>query len=803
MKLATRRRPQPSVPGGGQGGADVLRRHIRVRGVVQGVGFRPFVYRLARELQLAGCVRNDGQGVSIEVQGQADPLVRFLARLRSEAPAIARIDAVETTALAVRARTRFVIEGSASGAARTGIAPDSAVCDACLEELFDPSDRRYRHAFINCTQCGPRYTITRALPYDRPNTSMARFVQCVACQAEYDDAASRRFHAQPNACEHCGPRLTLAAHDGSPWVCSDAIGEALARLAHGEIVAIKGLGGFHLACDARNPQAVTRLRQRKGREEKPLAVMVASLASVGEFALLDARTARLLRSAERPIGLLPKSAGCDSALPGVAPGAGRVGVMLPYTPVHYLLFHAAAGSPSGTRWLTAPQSLALVMTSANPGGEPLVIGNDEGFERLRGIADAFLLHDRDILVGCDDSVVQAVEPHACCTTPHATLVRRARGYTPRAIRLPASGPSLLATGAWLKNTVCVTRGDEAFLSQHVGDLDNVATCLAMEQAVQHLLQVLEVEPAAVAHDLHPDFHSSRFAVQFAAAHGIPAYGVQHHHAHIASVLAEQGCTQAVLGLALDGAGLGNDGGAWGGELLHLEGAQMRRVGHLRALPLPGGERAAREPWRMACAALHLLGASAQIEARYATAAGAAVLRMLDCGFNCPPTTSAGRWFDAAAGLLQIQETASFEGQAAMLLEALALRHGPVAPWAGGFRIEGDGTLDLLPLLARLAQPIDAGYGAALFHATLAQALAQWIEGHARREGIAILALGGGCFVNAILSRSLCAALSGAGLQVLQAAQAPPNDGGLALGQAWVAMQRCFSATETEPTLRGA
>jgi hydrogenase maturation protein HypF len=757
----------------------VARRAIRVRGAVQGVGFRPFVWRLANELRLEGFVRNDAQGVAIEVQGDAVALDRFLDRLSGEAPALARIDAIEACAAQARPATGFAIEPSVAGPVRTGIATDTAICDDCLAELLDPHDRRYRYGFINCTQCGPRYTITGRLPYDRPNTSMSAFTLCEPCAAEYRDPATRRFHAQPNACPACGPRLTLHDRDGARIEAGDPIAAALEHLVRGEILAIKGLGGYHLACDARDAAAVARLRERKHREEKPFAIMVASAASLAQLAALDDPARALLESRERPIVLLRKTADADRLLPGVAPGLAWLGAMLPYTPLQYLLLHEAAGRPAGTAWLGAPQPLALVMTSANPGGEPLVTGEDEAFHRLAGIADVFLVHDREILVRCDDSVVRS-------ELGAPAFVRRARGFTPSPIKLPADGPSILATGAFLKNGVCVTRGDEAFLSQHVGDLDNAPTCRALEEAAAHLMKVLDVAPEAVAHDLHPDFHSTAFATSFARARGIPAHGVQHHHAHIAAVAAEHGIDAPVLGLALDGVGLGTDGAAWGGELLSVHGAAMARIGHLRTLRLPGGDRAAREPWRMAAAALHALGRKDEIAQRFEVPGAATIAKMLDRGVNCPPSSSAGRWFDAAAGLLGVRAVSAYEGQAPMLLEGLADRHGAVAPLAAGWGMSDGGVLDLLPLLGTLADIDDAAYGAALFHATLVDALAEWVEAAARRTGVNTVALGGGCFMNRILATRLRAGLERLGLTVLEARQAPPNDGGLALGQAAVA-----------------
>ncbi len=760
----------------------VARRAIRVRGSVQGVGFRPFVWRLAHELSLAGWVRNDPSGVAIEVEGQGDALERFIARLAREAPPLARIDAIETRELRADLRRDFDIVASGRGRVDTGVAADTAVCGDCLAELFDPRDRRYRHAFINCTNCGPRYTICRALPYDRANTSMAPFALCPSCGREYGDPASRRFHAQPNACPDCGPALALLDSGGRRLDEGDVVAAALARLRRGEIVAVKGLGGFHLACDARNASAVARLRDRKAREEKPFAVMAASTATLSALAEVRPGERALLEARERPIVLLRKKAGCDAMLAGVAPGIAWLGAMLPCTPLQYLLFHQAAGRPDGCAWLAGAQSLVLVMTSANPGGEPLVAGNAEALARLGAIADAFVLHDRDIVVRCDDSVVRA-------GGEAAAFIRRARGYTPVPIRLAHAGPPVLALGGYLKNTVCVTRGDEAFVSQHLGDLDKPESCRALEQAVGHLLRTLDVEPAIVAHDLHPDFHSTRFARTFAAQRGLPAVAVQHHHAHIAAVAAEHRLRAPLLGLALDGVGLGSDGGIWGGELLRVEAGTAQRIGHLRELRLPGGDRAAREPWRMAVSALFELGRSSEIERRFGGRGGAILAQMLARGLNAPPTSSAGRWFDAAAGLLGVRAVCSYEGQAAMLLEGLAEAHGPVAPLAGACRIGADGTLDLLPLLAHLAAQQDRGYAAAVFHSTLAAALAAWVCAASERTGVRNVALGGGCFMNRILAANLRDSLAAAGLTVFEARQVPPNDGGIALGQAAVALDR--------------
>ena len=765
----------------------IERRAIRVRGAVQGVGFRPFVYRLAHDLGLAGWVFNDAQGVAIEVQGQAPALALFERQLETDAPPLARVERLEATPRPrVPREDGFRILASRPGRVTTSIPPDAATCDECLAELFDPSDRRHRYAFINCTQCGPRYTLTRALPYDRAQTSMAPFPQCPQCLAEYTDPLHRRFHAEPNACPVCGPALALVDARGGP-IAGDAIAATVELLRRGRIIAVKGLGGFHLACNARNAAAVARLRERKQREEKPFAVMAATFASAARWVLADAADQALLQSSERPIVLLSMRDGSAAQLAGVAPGLDVLGMMLPCTPIQGLLFHEAAGRPAGTAWLHDAHDLLLVMTSANPGGEPLVTGNDEALTRLQGIADAVLMHDRDIVARCDDSVLRRTARSG------VQFVRRARGYTPRPVKLPRPGPAVLATGAWLKNTICVTRGDEAFMSPHVGDLDNAATCGALVEMADHLCEVLDVRPQAVAHDLHPDFFSTRFALDYAAARSLPAHAVQHHHAHVAAVAAEHGIEGPLLGLALDGTGLGDDRAAWGGELLLVDGAVFRRLGHLAPIAMPGGDAAAREPWRMAAAALHRIGRGCDIGARFgARPAAAAVAQMLAHDLRCPPTTSMGRWFDAAAALLRVRETSAYEGQAPMLLEALAATAEPFAPGPEPgdlVRIGPGSTLDPTPLIARLADEADAQRGAALFHHALADGLARWVEQAADSTGVRTVALGGGCFLNALLTALLVPRLVARGLHVLEARQAPPNDGGIALGQAWVAICR--------------
>lgn len=750
-------------------------RRIRIRGLVQGVGFRPYVWRLARACGLTGWVNNDGDGVLIEAHGSTTAIDALLARLPAELPRLARIDSIETADCAAAAPADFRITESVDGGVHTTIGPDAALCPACAAEICDPAGRRWRYAFTTCTHCGPRYTVSSGIPYDRARTSLAAFPLCPTCTAEYTDPADRRFHAETTCCPACGPRLQFVDASGKAPP-GDPIALTLARLQAGEIVAIKGLGGLHLACDADNAEAVARLRLRKHREAKPFAVMALNPASLAGFAEVSPAAASLLQSPAAPIVLCPKG---ERELPGIAPGLAEIGVMLPATPLHLLLWHEASGQPAGSAWLSAAHPLRLVMTSANPQGEPLVICNDEAIERLAGIADAWLLHDRDIVVRCDDSVVR----------PSQQFIRRARGFTPLPIRLLSDGPDVLAFGAYLKNTVCLTRAREAFVSQHIGSLDNAATLGFLEETVAHLRQILDVQPQRVAHDLHPDYPSTRLALAFAAEHGIPAIGVGHHHAHIAAVCAEHGIDEPVLGLAIDGVGLGPDGGLWGGELLRVDGADCQRLGHLAPLPLPGGDRAAREPWRMACAALHALGRADEIPAfiaqHYPERDGAALARLLEKGIHCPPTTSLGRVFDAAAGLLGLRASMAYEGQAAMELEALALRHGPATPMTDDWKIDADQVLHLWPLLSSLGGG-DPATAAARFHATLAAALADWLARAAEASGIHRVAISGGCALNRALIAPLTERLQAMDIEALFATRTPPGDGSIGLGQAWVA-----------------
>ena len=748
-------RTQPSATARPMGG----RARVRVRGVVQGVGFRPFVHALAEQHGLCGWVHNDDEGVLLEVQGQELPA--FLDDLEHRPPPLARVDAVEVEQVPPRPEEGgFVITRSRRQAAVTTIVPpDGAVCDACLDELFDPSERRYRYPFLSCTHCGPRWTITRTLPYDRPNTSLAGFPLCEPCAAEYGDPRDRRFHAQPLACPRCGPRL------------SHSIEEVLEALRDGRIVALKGLGGFHLVCDATNEEAVARLRERKQRDGKPFAVMVASVVSARPLAVVSAQEAALLESNRRPIVLLEAREGTAIA-PSVAPGLSTLGLMLPATPLHYLLFHEAAGRPEGRAWLASEQALALVLTSANPGGEPLVVDDAEAEERLGGIADRIVGHDRAIEARTDDSVTRVVGGAPM-------MIRRARGWVPEALKLSRRLPSVLALGGHLKVTACLTRRDEAFMSQHVGDLDDRATLRFLDEVVARLRDVLEVEPVAIARDGHPDFASTRCASAF----GLPVVAVQHHHAHVAAVLAEHRVDEPTLGIALDGYGMGLGGEAWGGELLWVDGDRFDRVGHLAPLALPGGDRAAREPWRMAVAALVAVGREDLVAERFG-AEGELVAQMIARGINSPMTTSAGRWFDAVAGLCGLRRRSGFEAEAAMALEGLVAR---VQPERGGYVLR-EGVLDLRPLVPRLldAAPKEA---AERWHGTLAEGLVRWALEELEDRGAHRLVLSGGCFANRVLTEAVVARLEQEGVEALVPRQVPSGDGGLSLGQAWVAARR--------------
>ncbi len=742
------------------------RLRMRVRGAVQGVGFRPFVHGLAREFALDGFVLNDAEGVLLEIEGAR--VNEFVDALRREPPPLARIDRIELRRVPPKFMRGFSIEPSADGGTATRIVPDAAVCENCLDDLFDPSSRFYLYPFVNCTHCGPRYTLTRRLPYDRPQTSMAGFPMCDACARDYRDPLSRRFHAQPIACPRCGPKLDAS------------IGDIVALLRAGGIVALKGIGGYHLICDASDEHAVTQLRRRKGRDAKPFAVMAANIASAGRIGVLNEAERALLQSMARPIVVVDKA---RELAPSLAPGLSRIGLVLPYAPVHHLLFHAAAGRPTGRAWRDAPQDFVFVATSANPTSEPLIVDDDEARAKLAAIADLVVGHDRAILARADDSVMTMI-------AGAPAFLRRARGFVPEPIELGGDGPATLALGAHLKTTVTVTRGREAFVSTHIGGLTDRATIAFHEETALRMLDLLDVRPDIVACDLHPDLITTRMA----EARGLPVYRVQHHAAHIAAIAAEHKIGGPLLGAALDGHGYGDDGGAWGGELMLIDRGQWRRVGHLAPLPLPGGDRAARAPWRMGVAVLARLSRGAEAQSRFPQYGIAADVARLAAAPGAARTTSLGRMFDAAAAILGVRLEQQYEGQAAMELEALCK-----APrvFANGFSIEND-MLDLAPLFcALLDQELSPREGAELFHGMLIEALAAWIGGAARRLGQTRVALGGGCLMNAALADGVSRRLREQGIEPLLARKIPCNDGGLSLGQAFLARGERVSLVEAK------
>jgi hydrogenase maturation protein HypF len=728
--------------------AERRRLRVRVRGTVQGVGFRPFAFGVAQRLALGGFVRNDCEGVLLEVEGAR--VGEFVYALRNEQPPLARIDSIEVDAIAARGQSAFEIRDSVDGATQTRIPADAATCDACLDDLFDPASRFHLYPFVNCTHCGPRFTLTRHLPYDRAQTSMATFRMCAECARDYRDPANRRFHAEPIACPRCGPRLS---HD---------VSDIVTAVRAGKIVAVKGVGGYHLMCDARNADAIGALRVRKSRDAKPFAVMVANVASIRLFARATSMEVELASSPAHPIVLVERR---DTLPDAIAPRLSRIGLLLPYAPLHHLIFHAAA--PELTR--EAPSDFAIVATSANHGGEPLIVDDAEAQRKLASIADLIVSHDRRIIVRADDSVVASID-----SAP--AFLRRARGYVPDPIELAEDGPCVLACGGHLKATVTVTRGREAFVSQHAGDLSDAATFGFYRETIAHLLGLLDVAPEAVACDLHPDYLSTRYAEET----GLPLIRVQHHVAHIAAVVTERRLEGAVLGAALDGHGLGADGAAWGGELLQVAGARWSRRGHLAPLALPGGDRAAREPWRMGLAALAATGRFDAAARFIDTPQAGALARALKQGRAFPQTTSLGRLFDAAAAILGFGGAQAYEGQAAMEMEARV-----VTPRAldDGFALR-DGVLDFRPLLSFLIDEAPSPReGAELFHGTLAQGLAAWIAADAAAPPGALVALGGGCMMNRVLAEDLSRILRAAALEPIFPRAVPANDGGLSLGQA--------------------
>ncbi|MBX6363042.1 MAG: carbamoyltransferase HypF [Gemmatimonadetes bacterium] len=747
-------------------------RQVHVQGVVQGVGFRPFVHRLAMRYGLAGAVRNESGEVRIEIEGEPAAVEAFVRELRTEAPPLARIDALDVAPAEPSGRAVFEIAPSVGRLdRRLPVSPDVAICDACAAELLDPGNRRFRYPFITCTDCGPRYTVIEAMPYDRERTSMRAFAQCPACLAEYHDPADRRYHSETNSCPACGPRVWLVAPDRRTLAEGDEAIRAAGRLIKaGLIVALRGLGGFHLAVDAGSASATARLRRHKHREAKPLAVMVRTLEEARALAHVDEPAARLLASRERPVVVLPRRPLAPLA-PEVAPGLAEIGIMLAYTPLHLLLLEEV-GRP-------------LVMTSGNASEEPIAIGNDEAIERLGAIADALLLHDREIVSRYDDSVIRA-------GAGGPVFLRRARGYAPLPLDLPVPTPrALVAVGPHLKNTFALAVGASAFISQHIGDLENLETLDHFRATLDRYRSLFNVEPEVAVRDLHPGYLSTRIAEELGLERTI---AVQHHHAHLAAVMAEHGRTEPVVGLAFDGTGHGDDGHTWGAEVLVADLVGYRRFAHLRYAPLPGGDLAARRPWRAA------LGYHALDPAR-TPALGRALgrvpererelaLQQIRHALNAPLASSMGRLFDAAAAVLGVRLESQYEGQAAMELEALAgglpARPLPIdlGEDAGGL------VIDPLPLLEALADRAERGVDRALlaarFHETIAAAGATVAQLACADARTGVVALGGGVFQNLRLLASLRWRLEAAGLRVLLPRRLSPNDGAISYGQAAVA-----------------
>lgn len=781
----------------------VQRRRIVVRGVVQGVGFRPFVARLAEELQVTGHCGNDAVSVFVEAEGPAGALDELVRRIREDAPPLSTVVDLTSDPLEPVGDTTFrIVPSRRRPGSRTLVAPDTATCDDCLREMGNREDRRYRHAFITCTNCGPRFTIIEDLPYDRPATTMATFPMCARCRQEYDDPRDRRHHAQPISCLDCGPTMWTETNDGATLRGDDAVlAQVQQVLCDGGIVAVKGVGGFHLACDPTNAHTVATLRARKHRPDKPFALMAADQQVAAGLGVIGTTEQRILRQAARPIVLLRKVPGSPIA-DGVAPGLDEVGVMLPYTPLHHLLF-ARGEERAGNRGdIGAPTPLqVLVMTSGNLSDEPLCRTNAEARERLAGIADLFLMHDREIAVPCDDSVVavwRATE----------LPIRRSRGYAPLPLGLPGPGPVALAVGGEVKNTFCLTRQDFAFCSGHLGDMLSLESQAAFATAVDHLTALHAAGPELVVADDHPGYAIRGWAERYADQHAVELVTVQHHQAHVMSLLAEHGMVGApVIGVAFDGTGYGCDGTVWGGELLAVgaDVALAERVGHLEQFLLPGGDRAVRNPFRVAVALLHAAGVADADGLELATQCPEAELRLvwsqLASGVACVPTSSVGRLFDGVASLLGVRHHVSYEAQAAIELETLARS----APAAVELPLEvTDRQLRLGQLVRALLGGIRAGRsraGLALgFHRALARATAELVGQVASERGISTVGLTGGVFQNRLLLTELAERLEASGLSVLTHERVPPNDGGLSLGQAVVGRARstrCRSPQEEE------
>jgi len=756
-----------------------IRQRIFVRGMVQGIGFRPYVYRHALAHGLSGFVGNNSEGAFVEIEGSPEQAALFVDSLRTCPPPHARIDGLELTEISLRGEAGFrIVESESNPECSTPVSPDLAICDECLIELFDPSNRRFRYPFLNCIHCGPRFTIIEDIPYDRPNTTMRGFVMCAECEAEYTNPSNRRFHAQPNACWKCGPTVWLRGHEtvaaGTRRAFPqgiEAIDRARALMAEGQIVAIKGIGGYHLACDATNEAAVSRLRQRKGRVEKPFALMVRDLASVRRIAVVNEVEAQLLSGRERPIVLLARRTQPEIELAvSIAPGNGFLGVMLPYAPLHCLL---VGETP-------------LVMTSANRSDEPIVRSNEEALDRLAMLADAFLMHDRPIHVVCDDSVVRIQRG---LELP----IRRSRGYTPLPLPLAAPGRSVFAVGGELKASFCITRDKYAYMSQHIGDLGSPETQEAFARAADHFLTLFRAVPEAIACDLHPGYLSNAWAAHFAESRALPLVKVQHHEAHVASLMTEHGIVEdsPFLGIVFDGTGYGHDGAIWGGEFLLWQDGAFRRVAHLRYVPLPGGDAAIRHPWRVAMG--HLLSAGINPEP-WVTGARRipwnVLQQQLARGLNCIPTSSMGRLFDAVAAVLHIREDVSYEAQAAVEMETLCRGVEPEIVYSFDVSTGSPAIIDPTPmwhqLVADMRNGVNQSQLSARFHASIV-AMVRDVAVRLRQDtGVHAVGLSGGSFQNLTLLGGSQSLLESAGFRVCTHSLVPPNDGGIALGQAWLA-----------------
>ncbi len=773
----------------GQPRAARVRRRFNVHGLVQGVGFRPFVYVTAADLGLSGSVVNDSGGVVAEVEGTPAAVDAFAERLRSDAPPLAVVESIVVEEITPTGGTDFVIETSQRDAGRRTLAsPDVATCDDCLRELADPTDRRYRHPFITCTNCGPRFTIITDLPYDRPTTTMRDFAMCDACRREYDDPADRRFHAQPIACPDCGPRLELIDIDGTVTGDADSLALARYQLSAGAILAVKGIGGYHLVCDAENESTLAELRRRKMRGSKPFAIMVADLAAAGEVSEIDRAEKRLLTDPRRPIVLLRRRVGGGMAVaPSAAPDSAELGIMLPYSGLHVLLFGLAGDSP-GPR--------ALVMTSGNRGGEPIVTDDDDALERLAPLVDGWLRHARRIHVPCDDSVARVVEGRE-------VPIRRSRGFAPMPIALPFDVPATLAVGADLKNTCAVAEGRHLWFSQHIGDMDDIATVEAFEATERHLEMLTGVRPSTFVCDDHPGYRSSRWAREH--SDGRPVTTVQHHHAHVAAVMGEHGLdgTSPVIGFAFDGTGYGHDGSVWGGEVLIADYKGFRRFAHLADVPLAGGDASVERPYRMALSHLRSAGVAWSADLPPVAACPdverSVLEHQLGTGFGCASTSSMGRLFDAVASLTGVRHVAVFEAEAAMALEAVA----DDADGAGDYRFglvtadSGDLVIDPAPVVEMIVRDLTGGIPvpriASQFHSAVSDVIvAAAIRARQSQPGdraLTTVVLSGGVFQNARLLREASRGLRAASFDVLVPTRLPPNDGGIALGQVLVAGAR--------------